>query len=409
VSVTLARRGLGLAHRWLGLFTAVFLALAGATGAIIAWEHELDGWLNPAFYDAPASISTTSPLDIADAIERADPRVAVTYLPLATTPGEALQVWVDPRTDPATKTPYDVGFNEIAVDPATGREQARRFWGGTSLSRENIVPFIYKFHSTLQLPEVGGYDVGTLFMGVVAIVWTIDALVALWLSFPSFKSWRKSFAFRWKKGGHALTFDLHRSGGVWIWLLMVTIAVTAVTMNLRTQVVVPIVGALSPLSESPFDSRTPVDDGDAAPPAIDRAEAIRLARDEASRRGWTTPPGALLYSPEYRVYGVGFFAPADEHADYALGNDWLYFDARDGSPAGADLPGHGSAGDVFLAAQFPIHSGRVLGTPGRVLITLFGIAITTLSVTGIVIWARKRRAKSRVSMRIATASYSSVR
>jgi uncharacterized iron-regulated membrane protein len=406
VSVTIVRRILGLAHRWLGLFTAVFLALAGVTGAIIAWEHELDGWLNPAFYESPISTVTTSPLAIADAIEQADPRVVVTYLPLATVPGEAMQVWVDPRTDPATSTPFDVDVNEIGVDPHTGREQARRFWGRTSLARENVIPFLYKFHSTLQLPEVGGYDVGTLFMGIVAIVWTIDALVALWLSFPSFQSWRKSFAFRWKRGGHALTFDLHRSGGVWIWALMTAFAMTAVAMNLRTEVVVPIVGALSPLSASPFDRRTRADADRDTPAAIDRAGALRLARDEAMRRGWTTPPGALLYSSEYRIYGVGFFAPEDEHADYSLGNRWLYFDAQDGTPAGADLPGHGSAGDVFLAAQFPIHSGRLLGTPGRVLVSLLGVAIATLSVTGIVIWARKRRARMRMSTRMAAAPLS---
>ncbi|HEY0179778.1 MAG TPA: PepSY-associated TM helix domain-containing protein [Dokdonella sp.] len=400
---TFARRGAGLVHRWLGLFTAVFLALAGTTGAVIAWEHELDGWLNPAFYEAPASTAVRSPLDVADAIERANPHVRVTYLPLATTPGEAMQVWVEPRLDPATAAPYAVDFNEIAVDPATGREQARRYSGGASLSRENLIPFLYKFHSTLQLPAAGGYDVGTLFMGIVAIVWVFDAFVSLWLAFPSLKSWRKSFAFRWKRGGHALTFDLHRSGGVWIWLLMLALAVTAVSMNLRAQVVVPIVAWLSPLGESPFDRRTPAAAGDVGEPALDRAEAIRRARAEATRRGWTAPPGALLFSPEYRVYGVGFFAAADEHADYSLGNPWLYFDAQDGSPAGADVPGHGSAGDLFLQAQFPIHSGRILGTPGRVAVSLLGLAIASLSVTGVVIWLRKRRARARTASRAAPA------
>ena len=36
------RPWLGRLHRWFGLFTAVFLFIAGATGAVISWDHELD-------------------------------------------------------------------------------------------------------------------------------------------------------------------------------------------------------------------------------------------------------------------------------------------------------------------------------------------------------------------------------
>ncbi|PNO75432.1 hypothetical protein DK10_000010 [Burkholderia cenocepacia] len=50
-------------------------------------------------------------------------------------------------------------------------------------------------------------------MGVVGIVWAIDSLIALVLAFPNLKSWRKSFAFRVRRGGYPLVFDLHRSGG----------------------------------------------------------------------------------------------------------------------------------------------------------------------------------------------------
>ena len=35
-------------HRYLGLAMALFLALAGLTGSILAFHHELDEWLNPA-------------------------------------------------------------------------------------------------------------------------------------------------------------------------------------------------------------------------------------------------------------------------------------------------------------------------------------------------------------------------
>jgi len=392
-------RILGLLHRWLGLATAVFLFIAGATGAVISWDHELDAWLNPLFYEASSGTHRSS-LDIAAAVEARDPAVRVTYLPLAVPQGEALQVWVEPRINPATGEPYEVAYNEISMDPVTGAELARRMWGEVSLSRENLLPFLYKLHYSLHIPFADGVDVGSLFMGIIAIAWVIDAFVSLWLSFPNWRSWRKSFLFRWKKGGHALTFDLHRSGGVWLWLLLLTLAVTAVSMNLRSQVMTPIVSWFSTLTPNPFDSRAP---GTPVEPGIDRAHVIELAEAEAKRRGWRAPAGALLFSPEYAAYGVGFFEAGHDHGDGGLGNPWLYFDSKDGSPAGADVPGEGSAGDIFMQAQFPIHSGRILGFTGRVLISLLGVLVATLSATGVVIWMRKRRARALVVARNAPA------
>ncbi|MET0229884.1 MAG: PepSY-associated TM helix domain-containing protein [Rhodanobacteraceae bacterium] len=389
------RRLLGLLHRWFGLFTATFLFIAGATGAVISWDHELDAWLNPAFYVASTGAPRSS-LEIADRVERDDPKVQVSYLPLSTVPGEALQVWVEARVDAATRAPHDVGYNEISIDPASGRELARRMWGDASLSRENLLPFLYKLHYSLQIPLTSaGTDIGSWFMGIVAIVWVFDAFVALWLSFPNWRSWRKSFAFRARN----LNFDLHRSGGVWLWLLVLTLAITAVSMNLRTQVVTPIVSTFSTLTPNPFDVRTPLEPSAQTDPSISRAQALDLANAEAKRRGWTAPAGAVLYSPEYGVYGVGYFEAGDDHGDGSLGHPWLYFDARDGAPAGADIPGTGSAGDIFLQAQFPIHSGRILGLAGRILISLLGVAIAALSVTGVVIWLRKRRAQLRAATR----------
>ena len=92
---------------------------------------------------------------------------------------------------------------------------------------------------------------------------------------------------------------------------------------------------------------------------------------------------------------MGFFRAGDDHGDGTLGNPYLYFDGRTGRPAGDYLPGQGSAGDIFLAAQFPLHSGRILELPGRILVSCLGLLIATLSATGVVIWARKRKARAR--------------
>jgi uncharacterized iron-regulated membrane protein len=71
------------------------------------------------------------------------------------------------------------------------------------------------------------------------------------------------------------------------------------------------------------------------------------------------------------------------------------------SRRGAQVPGAGSAGDIVMQAMFPLHSGRIIGIAGRILMSLMGVAVATLSVTGVLIWMRKRRAAMTAAGRIA--------
>jgi uncharacterized iron-regulated membrane protein len=340
-------------HRWFGVTTALFLFVAGLTGAIIAWDHELDAALNPSFFDARTSGPALSALELARRIEVADPRFDVTYLPLGVEPGHTLQMMVLPRTNPATGQPYALDFNQLAVDPATGEIQGRRQWGEVSLARLNLIPFIYKLHYTLHIPVMGGFDLGTWLMGIVGIVWLFDSVIALVLSFPSVKAWRKSFAFRVRRGGYALTFDLHRSGGVWIWGVLAIVALTSVSMNLSDPVVRPITSTVSTLTPTPFNNPGLMRRNEPKGVPLTRERILQMAAQAGKERGLSAPPGALYYVPGLNAYGVGFFAPGHDHGDVGLGNAWLYYNANTGKLAGSSIPGEGSAGDIFHAGAIP--------------------------------------------------------
>ncbi len=382
------RRILTTAHRWVGLATAVFLFVAGTTGALIAWDHELDAVLYPEMYEAQADDAPTlSGLELARQLEESRPELRVTYLPLAVSPGETLRVWVGTRSHDQPALDY----NQVALDPATARVVATRQWGMPSLRREHLMPFIYRLHYSLHLPSVGKIDLGLWLMGLVAMAWVADCFVAIFISFPRLTAWRKSFRFRLRSGWRKAVFDLHRSGGAWLWGLLLVLAFTAVSMNLGEQVVRPVVAWLSPLSTPALQSRAVQSDG---PAQRNRAEIIDAATAEASRRAILAPPGAVFHSPSRGVYGVGFFHAGNDHGEMGLGNPWLYFDDDTAELLSASIPGDGSAGDVFMQAQFPLHSGRILGTPGRVVVTLLGLGVAALSLTGVILWVRRVRRRS---------------
>lgn len=388
-------------HRWFGIGTALFLFMSGLTGAIIAWNQELDAALNPEFYYADSHAPALSALELANRVEAADPRLQVTYLPLGIVPGQTLQMRVEARENPSTHQPYDLGFDQIAVDPATGIIQARRQWGALSLRRINLMPFLYQFHYTLYLPTVGsGIATGVWLLGIVGIVWLFDSVIALVLAFPSLKTWRKSFAFRLRRGGYTLAFDLHRSGGVWVWGLLGVIAVTSISMNLEQPVMRPVVSLFSTLAPEPGGDPRLLTKPAPNAPMLTRERLVEIAEAAGKDAKLGRPPGAIFAIPALNLDAVGYFEPGDLYADGRLGNAWLYWNATTGKEVGNSVPGRGTAGDIFLQAQFPLHSGRILGLPGRILISFMGVMVALLSATGLIIWIKKLKARRSASRRV---------
>ncbi len=384
-------------HRLIGLATALFLLVAGLTGAVISWDHELDEWLNPQLFKARLPATATAdqplltPLQLANRYEAINPAARVTWLDLHQETGHNTLLYVEGGPDPLTGKQQSLAFNQIAMNPYTGEHQAWRNWGDISLSRENLLPFLYKLHYSLHIPDTFGIELGIWFMGVVAILWTLDCLIALWISFPARQVWHKSFQFRWRKGGHRLNFDLHRSGGVWLWPLLLILAFSSVSMNLEYQLVRPLLSQISSLTPDAFDHRParPIDQP--ADPVLTREQILAIARAEARRLGWQQPAGGLYYGALHKVYGVGFYSLEGAHGDGGLGPNWLQLDADNGAVLARIEPGTGTLADTFMQAQYPIHSGRILGTPGRVLLSFLGLAVAMLSLTGIVIWLKRSR------------------
>lgn len=176
-----------LVHRWFGLVIAAFLFVSGVTGAVISWDHELDELLNPHLHEVAGTGPALPALELARQVEARDRRVWATHVPLAAKPGESLDIYVQPRVDPATGRLFEPGYNQVFVDPATGAELGRREWGAAwPITTETFVSFLYRLHYSLHIPEMWGIDNwGVWFMGGIAIIWTIDCFIGFYLTLPA--------------------------------------------------------------------------------------------------------------------------------------------------------------------------------------------------------------------------------
>lgn len=393
------RRGIGLLHRWVGLALAGFLCVSGLTGAVIAWNEELDLLLNPHLLQAAGGGPMIAATTLAQQLEARDPRLRITYFPLRPAAGRSQSFFVAPRIDPASGRPYDLQFDQVLVDPFTGAELGRRARNAVwPITRETAVAFVYRLHQHLHLSGLFGVErLGMWVTGAVALLWSLHCVTGAWLTLPGrqwrWRYWKPAWLINMSGGVYRGIYDTHRALGLWLWLCLFTLAVSGFSLNLYREIFHPVLAAVSQVTPTPYEQRRPQPRSMPIEPVVayDAIHAAAIAEGES--RGWAIPPGALLYAAGYGIYQVRYFQPGQERGAPGLGAARLYFDAADGRLLGERIPGTGTGADIVIQAQFPVHSGRILGLPGRILVSLTGLATAIVSVAGVLIWYRKRAAR----------------
>lgn len=381
------RIALVLAHRWVGLAIAGFVALAALTGSVLAFWAPVEAALVPALFTAPvpADGQRLDPLALREIVERARPDADVLYLPLEPEPGRAVTVYVQPPQG----QPVPAGFNdEVFVDPHTGRILGERRWGEISQGLRNLMPFVFRLHYAVALG-----DVGALVFGWVALAWTIDCFAGFLLTLPMkrerfWSRWRPAWAVRWRAGAWRLNFDVHRAGGLWLWALLFVFAWSSVALNLP-QVYSPVMSLLP--HQAPAAPRAAM-----AEPVLSWAAARERGREHAARaarlHGFEVlAEHALAYQPARGVFVYAVRTSLDVQED--RGNTRLLVDARDGSLVHLYRPSGAASGDTVREWLVALHVAGLWGLPYEIAVAVLGLAITAVCVTGVVIWWRKRRGR----------------
>jgi uncharacterized iron-regulated membrane protein len=406
-----------LVHRYAGLFMAFFLMIIGLTGSIIVFNPELDNWFNP----LPKVIVRSAPmLDAFTLRERAQtlvPHGIVNDLTFQQKPGEPYLARITPRLDLSTGNPFELDVTVLMLDPYTGAELKREkhtddIW---PITHQNIMPLINRLHYQMALPG----SVGSYLFGIVALIWTIDCFVSAYLTFPvsvrrrkspsppaplpltgeERKSWiarwwNPAWLVKWRGSAYRVNFDLHRAGGLWVWIMLLAIAWSSVGFNLNEQIYTPVMKAVFAMPD-PFGD-LPKLEKPQAEPGLNWKEAHNIARnlmtEQARVNGFTVlREDGLHYMPEQNVFFYIVRTDRDLMDMYA--STYLFFDGNNGKFAGLSLPTGQNAGSTINSWIFALHMAQIWGLPFRIFVTLVGILVAMLSVTGVYIWLKKRNAR----------------
>jgi uncharacterized iron-regulated membrane protein len=403
------RQGWVIAHRWAGLSLALFLALAGITGAMMAFYDELESLIAPQLHivqPPSAQAALLDPIELRERVQAAYPGAVINYLPLHVEPGHALKLDIR-RLDASGRIgPWSPEVDEVFVDPYTGRILGERLWGDISQGAINIMPLIYRLHYTLLADKTGRY-----ILGIAALIWVLDTFIGFYLTWPMRRArspsavkdngpswlsrWKPSWLVRWSGGETKLTFDLHRAGGLWLWPILFVFAWSSVMFNLR-EVYDPVMRLFG--AEKLQDGLTTLK-RPRYEPQLDFAAATtrgrELAASEGAQRGLTLDPNrlsALSYRPTVGAY-VYYFSTDRDFTERG-GRSLVVFDGDSGEVKKLLLPQGANGANTFTEWMIALHMARVWGLPYRMAVTAIGLMVTLLSVTGVLIWMRKRQARS---------------
>jgi len=381
-----------LVHRYVGLAMAAFLITAGVTGSVIAFDSELDTLVNPDFFLVSPPANGQAPLDpfaLNEIVQKQFPDERINSIGLRREPGGSATFWISDK--------------EVFVNPYDGAILGSRTWGDITEGFHNIVTFLYRLHFSLALG-----DVGMFVFGCVSLLWTVDCFVGAYLTLPqstarggrrSVRTWFTSWLPMWllkTKKLFTLIFTWHRASGLWVWLMLLVFAWSGVALNLG-EVYEPVMNVM--LGPEDEHEKLRKLDLPRINPKLSHREALevgqRLIASEAKMRNFESiAEHSLAYAPDYGIYVLRF----ESNLDIAqrLANTNVVFDGDTGALVEFNATTGQNRASTFRAWIIALHFGevRTLGLPYRIFVSMMGLTIAALSVTGVWIWWVKRKKRT---------------
>ena len=333
--------------------------IQAVTGALLVFSPELD--------DAAISARHV-PTDIA-AIDRRLARLR------ADNPGAEIPAF---RATAGAPDRYDIDMLKAPGEPYTmtridgAGKILRTRTGDALMKRGSFFDFAFDVHDTLLAGERGSWVIG-----ISGLLLLSNLLLGLKLAWPKGGRWRRTLRPAPTVSPVARIHGWHRAIGLWgVFPAIVSVACGAALI---------FVAGLSALLG--VEERIPVT------PAL-TGQAIPMPA--AVARATSLFPGAALARVQFPTPEDPYYIVAlrqEGEAVRVYGSTTVAVAAADGKVIDVVDPFRMSAREQALDLLYPIHTGEIGGTAGRLLNIFVGLWLATMIVLGSTLWIRRRRAR----------------
>lgn len=366
-------------HWFIGVTAGTVLMVVGATGVLIAFEHEILTAINPSVMRVAPREAQLAPDVLLAMVWQQQPDKRILSLALAADPADAARVTF------ASDAPGRRGENYY-VDPYTAEILGKP-------AGEAFFRTMTQVHRYLAADEIGKQVVGAATLALVFL-----SLSGLYLRWPAnARNWRAWLLFSPSVRGRALWWHIHSILATWVLPLYLLVALTGLYWSYEwyRDALFAVTGAPRPAQQQGQGRG-----GDAKPdPTVVGAQFHATARawdvfrvqagpfESATLRlpGKPGQPVQVTYleqdPPHMRAMNRMVVDPASgevvEHERY-----------RD-KPAGARLMG----------SMYALHTGRFFGMPGLVAVVFASLTLVVSGVSGWLLYLERRRRKARRAAR----------
>jgi uncharacterized iron-regulated membrane protein len=366
------KKVIGKIHLWLGLASGVVVLILGITGCILAFEVEIRN-LTESFRKVPVENKPYLPPSVLKA-------TAEKYL----VSKKALGIEYPGEGKAVMAAYYDEKNYELAfLNP----------YSGQLLKYKNMPDDFFRIvldgHFYLWLP----HDIGQPVAASATLIFLVMMITGLVLWWPKSKAARKQrFSIKWNVRWRRKNYDLHNVLGFYMSWVAIFIAITGLVFGFQW-FAKSLYWATSG-GKAMVENKHPVSD-------TTKTSAFASMPDHL----WQQHKKEAGNNESLAVYFANL--PTDpievivNHRPGTYDNaDFYHYDQNTGKELQAAGSYNGKFGNAALADKivrmnYDIHTGAVLGLPGKLLAFFASLIATSLPVTGFIIWwGRKKKASS---------------
>ena len=344
-----------IAHRWLALVVAIFLAVVAVSGGLLVFEGPISRARQP--HVVPAG----SPLPLDTLVQRARATASggdVVMISLGDSPDLAWGVVLSSAASRGTG-----GATTVLVNPYTGAILTR------PPGPDPLVAFMRKVH-LLHTQLLGGRVGNTIVVAVtfIALFLVLSGIIVWWRD----KLWRVNTRGSWKR----TNFDLHHSLGIFSAAVLLIITCTGIWVRY---------GAIDEWMRKspPRIPSQPAADSAMPPLSLDSiAAAARRAVPGAAIMNIQLPPGPKLPAMVQLKY-------PEDHTP--AGRSRVVVDKYRGTVLLAMSTRTAETGQHLIDIKRALHTGDIYGVPTQILWMLGALILATQAVTGVLMWWNAKR------------------